>query len=465
MKKHAALLGLVGLFVGCAGEVAGPPGETPSPGVALPGTASSPLDILDENGAVDVDAAETEWLEELNLYARQLEQGRFERLAFFAGNQIAEDALARSMTTELGRQGIDAVMVIEPTVPGEARLAYIQTNIVPVDAPAVGPVATTECVYAQDRAALERTTVRCDYILARARELAGTNAIARLNERPLPAAPDEVLDSNRIENAYEEAAVLGIEGASEDVLLALRESGVCDRQLDAPATDPRERGLELGRQALRNAVRAVEARTPNTQCDYTNGIAQPGLADARAQVPSLRTNNPLCNGFEPDNGDEAVRYAAAVAAFNDGVARGVEEAYPQELARLTNSWVCVPPPPPPPPVHVATPSPTGPAPVPAATVPALVPVYAVCRPNGCGGCIAIDWDYWQAHGGASYECMATPSWTGISGGLPCPGGFGTTSRVVGYDSPENAVRYAPTTSYDTQAYYNSIISALTYNPW
>ncbi len=397
MTKHA-LWALVSL-IGCVGTVEG---EAP---IVDHEVIPSALDVFDRTAVIDLDEETTAWLAEVE---RVNLEPAFERLAFFSGNAIAEEALSAAVNVQLAREGLDARVVIEASTPGRPRATSVWTSIaLPSDAPAQG----VACAYAEPPPPVVETS--CRFVVARALESAFDLAILKVNEAPLP---EDVLatvrDPDRLTERYRTAAEDGVLATSFDALDALKDAGVCDR-VASPLADAFTLGEAIGANQVWAHAAQVRGQVPITECDYVGAIAAPARASALAEIDALVAGNALCPGFEPESAEAAARYAGATSRLRQGIAQGIERGYQQTVAFLAQDYVCTPPPPPTPEylyylsISSWMRATGGAVPTWYAGTSWFNVYHDVCIPNGCGGCYYI-------------SCMDSPEWRS-SAGRSCPG--------------------------------------------
>ncbi len=460
-----AALAIATFLTGCIGTADAPGDRTPVP--EEPGAFAR----LDEHEAVDVDAAEAEWAAELEIYARGIAQQRLERHAFFAGNQLAEELLAREVNASLAVIGIDVQLQLTPTTPGHDRVTVLQGHVAPVGAP-----IASSCAFAEPIDDTATDGPSCRFLVAQSAEAATDRAVVVLARAQLPAeATAGALDPAEIEGQLVDAVFVGMDGVAADVVRTLRLNGVCDREA-AIGELAFDRGTSIGRAAVVAAAAALREATPSSRCDAIDAIAVPARDNVRLDIDALVADHPLCDGYTAPDAAHAARYEASRIELVEGVEHGIDAGFAEVVTQLEQTWVCVPPPPAPPETHVAT-TPTAapppmmapptmtatPAPAPGETTPAPPPtaaVFDVCISNGCGGCIGVngnvyaDATLWLAS--SSYVCLDTAEWR-AQNGLPCPGtGNRVTSRQTGTDLVSNVGRYALGSPYLAASYAEAI---------
>jgi hypothetical protein len=171
--------------------------------------------------------------------------------------------------------GMDLGGPVDPTVP-------------------VGVPATAACAFALPTPAIDTASMSCRFLVSNAQDRARIRSSQALVDEPLyDEFADEAPNPTEVRDWYARAMQFGVEASTTHALEALRTAGACDRE-PTVTESAFERGVLVGRQAVREAVLAQEAITPRTQCDVDwivstafSGIDLPTLADGNALCPGL----------------------------------------------------------------------------------------------------------------------------------------------------------------------------------
>ncbi|MCC7536498.1 MAG: hypothetical protein IT379_09800 [Deltaproteobacteria bacterium] len=311
-------------LMGCAAQIGGGTGEGEGP------TGDAPADPF------DVDVGST---------SQELTQNVLERRAIFLGNKLASSVFEAALNAEVIRFGMSAQYVDVAMTPSAPRQGYFQSSTLgegsfaPID-PATPAAAAGRCVFATRPDAIDASALSCRFVAREAGERAITRGVQRIAEEPLdPALMEDAPNPAEVAAWYARAFDFGLLSSPEIAVSALRNAGLCDQEPTQEAA-AFERGVELGRTAMREAAAAQQAVTPRTECNVDTGIVNPARDGALGTVPSLANANPLCPGYVPADAAETGRLAGATEELEAGIRAGIDEQAREESARLVREWVC-----------------------------------------------------------------------------------------------------------------------------
>ncbi len=307
---------------------------------AVTGCAAASL----EGDAVDrgpLNPASTELEADLDGVEGAVAQNRLVRIAIFEGNALASRVFEGAVNAQLREAGFEGVSYEDHpmtlTAAPRGLLQGLETGEAVDPTVPSGASPSDSCPFARPVTPIADTSVSCRYLVGRSIDLARTRGVQALASTPLP---DEFVadapNPDEVRRWYGRAFSFAVEASLVHALDAFRQAGACDRE---PTTQQSafERGVLEGRRAVQEAVRAEEARTPETQCE-TDPIVQRAVATLDPNVLAQAT--PLCAGYEPSGSDEAAYLAQARQQFVKGIEQGIREGADVERGRLVREWTC-----------------------------------------------------------------------------------------------------------------------------
>lgn len=241
------------------------------------------------------------------------------REATSMGLAAGKDLVSEGLNSELARIGI------EHTYIGGDSLVMIPDD------------AISQCPYVENASNDGSTATSCRMLAEQARDGAyvrETDTLASIELGPAFAA-DPDLHQNWLHNGL----ASGIDGEFLMAVRRLRDAQVCDQE-PSPVESSREQGVAQGRTLMEQALEGQLAITPITVCDIDNGIVNPALNAAIAQVETTIEANPLCPDYEPTDMDDRAAFHQARAEYETGIRRGVEEGAVIAAEQLFRTWVC-----------------------------------------------------------------------------------------------------------------------------
>jgi uncharacterized membrane protein YgcG len=286
-----------------------------------------------------------------------LRQNVLVRRAIFDGNTVGSDVLSTALNVELASFGLPLHVNVQPVTPEspasaeailDGELEPTSSGDIPTEPaePAGDPAADDgpSCAFAEPMADAG-SEMSCRFVVTRAVDTAFIDYVQELHDEPATDLAAEAPDPDEVSLWYEKATEFSIGHSAIHAVDALREVGACDRE-PTPQDSAFERGVDLGRDVMRDRVREREASTPRTRCDTDTAIVDPARDEALDDVDRVARENPLCPGFSASGRDAAARLARATDELRRGIERGIMERASIDSARLVREWVCTPPPPP-----------------------------------------------------------------------------------------------------------------------
>ncbi|MCS6798369.1 MAG: hypothetical protein NZ898_07550 [Myxococcota bacterium] len=303
-RKMLSMFAGVAMLGGCSAEVGDTGGSTRRSGLSEEHDPWRPL-------------PENEELRELTLIRRAID----------LGNGLGRHVFGLAINAELDRAGVDK--------------SYRPSGSLLEDEDVTPPATGPRCAYLEATAG-PGTSISCRYLVERSRDDAFVRAITAIRDNPLGGEFTESNDPAELEGWYRRASTFGIESELVRAMEYLRAQGACD-QAPTPVESSFEAGVRVGRRKMAEITRARQAMTPNTECDFDANIVEPSAAQARAEVPSIVTSDPLCPGYDPRTADDEFRFGQAQEEYRRGIERGIEEQRVLESERLFREWTCVRP--------------------------------------------------------------------------------------------------------------------------
>lgn len=295
---------------GCTGQLSASEDEAGS--TAAAGTRTDEQ-ALDPWGPLSVD--------------RLSRQRVLERRAIDLGNGLGRRAFATAVNVELARAGLD--LRYEP-------VASVLGDEVSTPVPALPAAA---CPYLAATGSGTSTSIACRYLAERARDDAFVRVVGAIRDNPLTGDFVTAMDPVAVQTWYETSSRYGVEGELSRAVEALRAQGACDTE-PTPVESSFDAGVQIGRARMVAIVAEIQARTPDTQCNFDAAIVQPARTQALEEAPAMLTSHPLCAGFDVASIDDRTRYAEAERQYALGVETGIREAATTESERLFRTWVC-----------------------------------------------------------------------------------------------------------------------------